>query len=279
MALRCLLLLAVAACASAPRRDAGDQFRVLVYNIHAGKDATGIDNLERVARVVRETGADVVLLQEVDRLTERSGRVDQVAELERLTGLRGSFGRTLDYQGGEYGIAILSRWPVARDTLIPLAVTPPQQRAGGSYEPRGALLAVIARGRDTLRVLNTHLDPSRDDHYRGQEVDALRTIADQLRAECAPATSSGGWDGCGAVLAGGDFNATPESAVQERLRSAGWRDAWAGCGDGDGHTFPVARPVRRIDYLFVIAGAQCRAARVLDADASDHRAVLFVLAR
>src|SRR5205085_9000055 len=83
---------------------------VLVYNIHAGKDAKGVDSLERVAALVKETAADVVLLQEVDRNTTRSGNVDQVATLTHLTGLYGEFGKSLDYQGGDYGIAILSRW-------------------------------------------------------------------------------------------------------------------------------------------------------------------------
>jgi hypothetical protein len=76
---------------------------VLVYNIHAGKDAAGADNPARVAEVVKATGADVVLLQEVDRGTSRSGNVDQPAELARLTGFSPAFGRTLDYQGASTG--------------------------------------------------------------------------------------------------------------------------------------------------------------------------------
>ena len=101
---RALVALALAACATrGPARDAraARPITVLVYNIHAGKDAAGVDNLARVAAVVRETNADVVLLQEVDRGTRRSGGVDQPAELARLTGYAASFGRTLDYDGGE----------------------------------------------------------------------------------------------------------------------------------------------------------------------------------
>ncbi len=82
--------------APAPSRS----LRVLVYNIHAGKDASAVGNLARVAQIVADAQADIVLLQEVDRGTQRSGGVDQVAELRRLTGFHGVFGRTLDYQGG-----------------------------------------------------------------------------------------------------------------------------------------------------------------------------------
>src|SRR5688500_18311962 len=101
------LLVSSIACASL--RSGGDmrEIRVLVYNIHAGKDAGGVDNLARVAEIVRSTRADIALLQEVDRGTTRSGRVDQPRVLASLTGLNVAFGKTLEYQGGDYGIAVL----------------------------------------------------------------------------------------------------------------------------------------------------------------------------
>lgn len=258
-----LLVAQVSGCmhfAPAPAPDV----RVLVYNVHAGWDPHGEVNLERVAALIREVGADVVLLQEVDRHTTRSGHVDQIGRLATLTGMHSAFGRTLDYQGGEYGIAILSRWAVVRDTLIPLPVQPPQERAGGSYEPRGALYAVLRRPGGDVHVLNTHLDPSRDDHYRMQEIRTVAAIASAARAE-------------GRVLVGGDLNAEPGSAVVEYIRGQGWRDAFALCGDGAGLTYPWDTPVKRIDYLLLSNGWSCREARVLESDASDHRPVFFRL--
>lgn len=263
-----LLLLGLSGCAGAGAAAEGPApTRVLVYNIHAGKDAAGADNLRRVADLVLTSGADVALLQEVDRRTERSGRVDQVAELAGMTGYHAAFGRTLDYQGGEYGIAVLSRWPITGDTLIPLPVSPPQERAGGSYEPRGVLHARIAAPGGTLHVLNTHLDPSRHDGYRRQEIEAVLAIAERLRESGEP------------VLFGGDLNAEPGSEVMERVRERGWRDAWPGCGEGDGLTFPAGAPVKRIDYLVHPAGLRCHSARVIDSRASDHLPVLFVISR
>jgi len=260
------LLGTAAGCAtpSAAPQPAG-LLRVLVYNIHAGKDAAGADNLERVAALVRESGADVVLLQEVDRFTTRSGRTDQIAELARLTGHYAAFGKTLDYQGGEYGIALLSRWPIAADSLVRLPVRPAQERAGGSYEPRGALHATVARPSGAVHVVNTHLDASGDDRYRRQEIATVLDLAGRLR------------EGGGLVVFGGDLNALPESAVLDSVRAAGWRDAWAGCGAGDGFTYPAHAPVRRIDYLILPAGLRCDSAAVLETDASDHRPVLLVL--
>lgn len=241
----------------------GPSLRVLVYNIHAGKDAKGVDNLDRVAAIVRDTKADIVLLQEVDRGTTRSGGVDQIARLAELTSLTYAFGKTLDYQGGEYGIAVLARWNIVGDTLIRLPVDPAQQRAGGSYEPRGALRATIAAPRGAITVVNSHLDASRTDFYRRQESVKLAAIGNR-------AVVPGGL-----ALIGGDLNAEPETPVIGVLRSAGWQDLWKQCGKGDPLTFPADKPVKRIDYLFAREGVPCRRATVLASDASDHRAVLF----
>jgi endonuclease/exonuclease/phosphatase family metal-dependent hydrolase len=252
-----LLLAGCAAPAPAPAPEAAP-LRVLVYNVHAGRDAERADNLARVAGVVRETGADLVLLQEVDRGTERSGRVDQAAELSRQTGMHGVFGKALDFQGGGYGVALLSRWPLAEDTLLHLP--------GDAPEPRGVLRARVAAPGGPLYLLNTHLDASREDTFRRQEAAALLEIAAGLRARGAR------------VLLGGDFNATPESAVVADMLGAGWRDGWTVCGGaGPGLTFPAKAPEKRIDYLFLPPGAECRSAEVVGGEASDHRGVLFVV--
>ena len=258
------LLFAAPALSCSSVRPAPERIvNVLVYNIHAGKDAKGAVNLERVAEIVRTTRADVALLQEVDINTLRSGLVDQAAELADRTGLRDVFGRTLDYDGGEYGIAVLTRWPVPHDTLFQLRVAPRQERARGSYEPRGVLHVLIATPYGPLHILNTHLDASADDRFRLQEAATLLTLADRLR-------SSGE-----TVFIGGDLNANPDSRVLKLFTDAGWTDAWSGCGEGEGKTYPHDVPVKRIDYLLLGTGAACVHAEVLPSNASDHRPVLF----
>lgn len=258
------LLLAAAACTLPLVRRAGP-LRVLVYNIHAGKDAAGRPNLEDVAALVRSTSADIVLLQEVDRGTKRSGGVDQLAVLAGRTGMHAAFGRTLDYDGGQYGIAALSRRPFVLQDTLPLRVSPAQTRAGGSYEPRAALAMVARTPLGRWHVVTTHLDASAGDEYRQQEADRLGEI---LRAR------AGGTP----LLLGADMNATPDSDVVEKLLGFGLRDAWAECGRGEGLTFPAAAPRKRIDYLFLTHALRCTDARVLETTISDHRPLLVTVA-
>lgn len=258
-----LILLAGARCVPFQRH--APVINVLVYNIHAGKDAAGQPNLPQVADLIRSTRADIVMLQEVDCGTGRSGNVDQLRTLMDATRLAGVFGRTLDYDGGTYGIAMLSRLEFLYDNTFALPVTPVQTRAGGSHEPRGALLAVAAARAGRLYAMTTHLDASREEAYRLQEADQVIALAKSRVSDETP------------LLLGGDFNSEPDSAVQQRLRAAGLRDAWTACGHGDGFTYPADTPVKRIDYLFLTASLRCTDARVIETQASDHRPLLVTV--
>jgi len=257
-----LILLAGCATMQPAPSSSSPELRFLVYNIHAGKDAAGVDNLGQVARLIRDTGADVVLLQEVDSATRRSGAVDQLEELRRSTGMHAAYGRTLNFQGGGFGIALLSRFPIRTRHLLPLSSDAPLPGSDVSKEPRGALVAELETPTGTLKVINTHIDASAQDTQRRREATRLVAVVDSLR-------------GLGArVVVGGDMNSMPESAVQDIVRGAGLRDAWQACGSGEGFTFPASAPVRRIDYLYLTGSMRCSTAGVIDTQASDHRPVL-----
>ncbi|HEX2167371.1 MAG TPA: endonuclease/exonuclease/phosphatase family protein, partial [Longimicrobiales bacterium] len=107
------LLTATCATAAPPagtRTDASaTTWRVVSYNIHHARGMDGEVDLERVAAVLRRLDPVVVALQEVDERVERSGGVDQAARLGELLGMHHAFGSFMDYQGGRYGMAILSR--------------------------------------------------------------------------------------------------------------------------------------------------------------------------
>lgn len=253
-------VLCTAACV--PFTQAPTSLSVLVFNVHAGKDAAGKDSVQAISDLIRSIDPDLVLLQEVDRGTKRSGNVDQVQAYVDGTTYPGIFGRSLDYDGGTYGIAALSREGFVFDRTWPLAVEPTQERAGGSHEPRVALLMVARTRLGNLQAATTHIDASGTDQYRLQEVAQLLI---PVKARLAPDRP---------VLIGGDFNAEPNSAVIQKLRDAGLRDAWAECGQGDGFTYPADTPRKRIDYVFLTGSLRCTAARVIDTQISDHRPLL-----
>jgi endonuclease/exonuclease/phosphatase family metal-dependent hydrolase len=248
-------------------RPGSDQsLRVLSYNIHAGKDAAQQHNLRRVADVILGSGADIVLLQEVDRRTQRSGGEDHLATLAQLTGLHSAFGKSLDYQGGEYGIAVLSRFPLDSVRVVPLAVTPPQERSGGVYEPRVGLHVIARAPGCSIHVVNTHIDPASEPTYRHQEVIGLLA---HMRRTVAPQAT---------LIFGGDLNARPDTPEITAL-GLSFLDSWSQCGDGGpGYSFPAHQPDRRIDYVW-LRNASCTSARVVETQASDHRPLLVQVTR
>ncbi|HVS17211.1 MAG TPA: endonuclease/exonuclease/phosphatase family protein [Planctomycetota bacterium] len=246
----------LAACAAA-RREAHSpgpaRVTVLTYNVHRGVGLDGATDLERIAGVVRASGADLVALQEVDVGTRRSAGVDQASELGRLTGLHVAFGEAMAHDGGSYGEAVLSRWPVRRTRVHPLPHS-------GGREPRCALEVVVETPAGPLRFVGTHLDHTRDPVDRIAQVGAL----DALFADEMPT-----------VLAG-DFNDQPGAESLSRLA-----DRWADVlGPIDRATYPADAPERAIDHVFVRPTARFTrvSAGVLDEPvASDHRPVRAVL--
>ncbi|HEY1189898.1 MAG TPA: endonuclease/exonuclease/phosphatase family protein, partial [Gemmata sp.] len=236
-------------------REPGQQptVRVLCYNVHHGEGTDGKRDLARIARVIRAADPDLVALQELDDRTKRTGGVDQTAELARLTGLHAAFGKAIDFQGGGYGQAVLSRFPLGGTTVHPLP-------GGPNREKRIALEARLkVDGRD-LSFVTTHLDHqlAGDREQQAAKLNELFAGADRP------------------VLLVGDLNATRDSKAFAAL-AAKWADATAGKGL---LTIPADRPKEQIDHvLFRPADRfRVRGAAVPDEPvASDHRPVLVVL--
>ena len=78
-------------------------------------------DIKRIADLIQNEKADVIALQEVDRYRWRSGYVDQAKELAELLGMDMRFAPSLIYTAGQYGNAILSRYPIEDSsyTLLP----------------------------------------------------------------------------------------------------------------------------------------------------------------
>lgn len=92
--------------------------RILTYNIYHGETTDGRVDMDLFASIINEVKPDLVALQEVDKNAKRTGVIDITEELSRRTGLKGHFVKHRDFQGGEYGNAILSRFPVTGIDVI-----------------------------------------------------------------------------------------------------------------------------------------------------------------
>jgi endonuclease/exonuclease/phosphatase family metal-dependent hydrolase len=248
--------------------------RVATFNLLSGRSLEdGRADRGRLAEAVRRLDADVLALQEVDRFQGRSGSIDQTVVAAEAMGaaahrfvplIRGTPGAPgscpvpPEPADGEpsYGIALLSRRPVARWGVLRLG------RARGRYpiivptspprvvwipdEPRAAVVAMLDSPRITVAA--THLS-----FVPGVNVVQLR----RLRAALA-------------VLPGprvllGDLN-LPGGLPGRVL---GWRPLVTG------PTFPAPAPRLQIDHVLADAlppGSE-RAPLITELPLSDHRAL------
>ena len=241
---------------AADRPPAADTVRVLAYNIHHGEGVDSVIELQRVAELILRHDPDLVALQEIDSVVARTNGVDQAAELGRLTGMTAVFGRFMPYQGGAYGMALLSRWPI-RSTV--------NHRLPDGAEPRSALEAVVVSPvtRREIRFVGVHF--YRTDQERSAQADAL------------DARLFGGVDAELPTILAGDFNSQPGTRViADRARR------WSIVDKGeDRQTYSSFDPVREIDFVMVHPEPSFRVLDEYLVDEpviSDHRPLVVVLA-
>ncbi len=220
--------------------------RVLTYNIHHGEGTDERFDYDRLVGVIKKLRPDIVALQEVDWGTERASGADQAKILAELCRMHYAFGQAMPHQGGQYGEAILSRFPIEKTVVHPL----PYQI---DLEPRAAIEVVIRpAGIGPISFVGTHLC------HKSNE---LRIQQTRRLTQLFPSK-----EGIPVVLAG-DFNARPGSEPMNVLLSTGWID--------------VVSPRSVIDYVLVRACDPWKVKEVIIADepvASDHNPVLAVLA-
>ncbi len=234
--------------------------RVLTYNIHHANppSTTTTIDINAIANVIKQQNADLVALQEIDVNTTRSGTtLNEAAELGRLTNMKFYFAKAIDYGGGEYGVAILSKYTMeaTNNTQLPTA-------EGTNGERRTLATAVIALP-DGKKVVfaSTHLDAQSADTNRFLQINK---IVELLQSERNP------------VIIGGDFNAVPGTRIINALDAAFTRTCITSCG----FTIPVNNPNKTIDFIAYKPSNKFKVAehKVIDEKyASDHLPVLAVL--
>lgn len=229
--------------------------KVLTYNIYHGEDANGGSNLDAVAGIINSLKPDLVALQEVDKNTARAKNLDLTAELSERTGMKGIFGKAMDYDRGGYGEAVLSRYPIieTRNNSLPHTT---------KAEPRAALeIHVELPGGAKMAFVGTHLDHQRDQTNRMMQTKRIMELYENYDLP---------------MILAGDLNATPGSDPINLLLEQ-WSDA---ARDNPQPTFPSTKPSRRIDYVMYKPNGRWKVLQVKVIDekvASDHCPVFAVL--
>ncbi len=213
------------------------QVRVMSYNVrHCAGEGLEV-NYDRTADVIAKQQPDIVALQELDSMTARSGQHDQLGELASRTLYYPVFASAIDYDGGKYGVGVLTRERPLSITRIPLP----------GNEPRVLLVVELKE----YVMACTHLDLDEK-----QQLASVPLIVAEAQHWQKP------------FILAGDWNAVPDSKVMKEMSKS------FNINSGKKATFPADNPKQCIDYIASYKGRQAATLKAVVVDeplASDHR--------
>ena len=217
--------------------------QIMTYNV---RHCAGIDmvlDYDRTAAVISGQNPDIVALQELDSITGRSGQRYQLGELAIRTGYYPVFGSAIDYDGGKYGVGILTQERPLSTKRIPLP----------GEEPR---VLLVVEMKDYVLAC-THLDLEEE-----QRLASVPLIVDEAQRWQKP------------FILAGDLNDAPDSQLMQEMTK------YFTLNSGDRPTFPANEPTECIDY---VASFKTRPVVTLEYNvieepaASDHRPLVVRL--
>lgn len=220
-----------------------NQWQVMSYNV---RHCAGMDlkvDYDRTAAVIAQQQPDVVALQELDSMTGRSGHCDQLSELASRTQYHLVFGAAIDYDGGKYGVGMLTREQPLSSKRIPLP----------GEEPRVLLVVEL---KDYVMAC-THLDLE-----EAERLASIPLIVEEAQRWQKP------------FILAGDWNDLPDS---ELLRQMTQYFTILSC---DEPTYPADKPTERIDYVAIFNNHTAKPIEshvINEPEASDHRPLMVRL--
>ena len=204
------------------------------------------ENLRLIAEKIAQSGADVIALQEVDQGAARSERADMPTRLSELTGIPYHyFIKIRDFQGGQYGTAVLSKFPITASKTLNFPVKIATQGTSCGY-------CVLDVNGSLVTVFNTHLSIENEE----ANTECLCCLCDILKEHS---------DTHGAFLCCGDFNTSPEK-VKSYI-------PWVTLAHNGFHTYAD----RSIDHILYTPPIVTSNARTMDTQydgTTDHHMVL-----
>ena len=239
-----LLLCMLAMATSAHSQD---YLKLMSYNIRNTKGMDNVRNVQRIANVINNEAPDVVAVQELDSMTTRSNQTYVLAEVAERTQMHASYAPAISFQGGKYGIGILSKKKPLNIQTFPLP---------GREEKR---MLMVAEFKDYFFAC-THLSLTEEDRLASLEI-----IKNSVRTSHKP------------FFLAGDLNDKPESEFIKALQKD-----FQILTNVKQATFPAPEPTETIDYIAVWKQqtddfATISTQVVEEPLASDHRPITVTL--
>ena len=237
------------------------RIRVMTYNVHACVGMDGQLSPDRIARVIAQSNADIICLQELDVFRRRSGHRDQAQEVARHLEMSHEFRPAWHLEEEQFGNAILTKFPMR----VVKSESLHQQKTNRSK--RSALWVEIDIDDNvSLQLINTHLSI-----YPAEQLAQATQLVDEW---ITPAMSQG------PVVFCGDFNARPNSATHQRICDA-LHDVESFDSNPTRSTLFSPFPISRVDHIFVSPGIQVTNNQVMQSRlakiSSDHLPVISEL--
>ena len=221
--------------------------KILTYNIHHANPPSKPNtiDIEAIAKVVNDSKADIIGIQEVDINVSRSELMNQAEKLAELTGTEYFFSKGIDLEKGYYGILILSKHKIVgkRRYDLPMPVK--------SENRSLAIVDVELPGGKTVSLANTHLDLKEEN--RIAQAEFINELGELYSKP---------------LILVGDLNAKPESKPIQILEKYFVRNTKT-----NQPTSPNVNTKNEIDYIMVLNNRKFKwkAYQVIKEEyASDH---------
>lgn len=208
----------------------GPVVTVMTYNIYGARSG-GVPeaDLKAIAKTITDNKADLVSLNEVDVNTTRNSNRDLAKTLAELTGMNYFFAKAMDTYGGQYGDAVLSKFPILESKRYSLSVA---DGVGG--ELRSVAMIKVKKDNKEFYFAATHLDHLAIEDSRILQANQLKQIVADLNKP---------------LILAGDFNAKPDSQTMTIVKSY----MTLGCRQQCPFTYPsggtYGTPDKTIDYI------------------------------
>lgn len=220
-----------------------NSIRLMSYNIRNAKGLDNITDYDRISNIIKSAAPDIIGIQELDSVTGRSNKVDVLDVISRETLMYPTYAASINYDGGKYGIGILSKEKPINVIRVPLPCR---------SEPRVLLIVELK----DYYFANTHFSLNEEDRMKAVEI--IKNEIKKLNVNKP-------------FFLVGDINSSPESEVIKSLLSD-----FRTLVPSNQLTIPADNPTSCIDYILGYNGATgwsllTDKGVIAEKVASDHR--------